>query len=149
MLLSFAPFSEIRGALPIAIVWASKNNINYFFVFLLLLIINFLAVVVFFIFMDKFHHKLMNFKIYKNAFNKYVSKTRKKVKKFQSRFEKIGFLAIILFVSVPLPLTGGYSAAFISWALALNRRKSIISIFAGISIAALIIYLTTLKIISY
>ena len=52
----------------------------------------------------------------------------------------------MLFVAVPLPLTGAYSGTLLAWFFNLKRRKSYLAIFLGVLIAGIIVTLTTLGI---
>ena len=50
-----------------------------------------------------------------------------------------GYFALMLFVAVPLPVTGAWSGSLIACVLGLNRWKSFLAISAGIIIAGLIV----------
>jgi len=56
---------------------------------------------------------------------------------------------LFIFVAIPLPLTGAYTGTFISWVLGLDRKKSILAISLGVLTAGIIIYFSTLGIISF
>ena len=86
----------------------------------------------------------MNVKIYKKLSEKYLRKFQKRVDKFEKKYEAGGFLALILFVAVPLPGTGAWSGCLVSWLLDLDRKKSILAIGSGIIIAGILILLGTL-----
>jgi len=77
-----------------------------------------------------------------------VKRFQKKVDKFEKRYETLGFLALVLFVSIPLPGTGAWTGCLISWSLGLDRKKSIIVISLGVLIAGIIILLGTLGFIN-
>jgi uncharacterized membrane protein len=86
----------------------------------------------------------MQFKTYRKVFYFYLNKIQRKVDRFEKKYEKIGFFALMLFVSIPLPGTGAWSGCIISWILGLERKKSIMAIAAGIMIAGALILLGTL-----
>jgi uncharacterized membrane protein len=52
-----------------------------------------------------------------------------------------GYLALALFVSVPLPVTGAWTGTLVAYVLGLDRRKSTIAIELGVLIAATIVTL--------
>jgi len=91
----------------------------------------------------------MHLKIYRKSFEFYLKKIQKKVDKFEIRYNKLGFIALMLFVAIPLPGTGAWSGCLLSWILGLERKKSIIAIAAGVMIAGLIILFGTLGAISF
>jgi len=66
---------------------------------------------------------------------------QKKIDKFERKYQKIGFLALMLLVAIPLPGTGAWTGCIISWVLGLERKKSIMAISAGVMIAGVLILL--------
>jgi uncharacterized membrane protein len=86
----------------------------------------------------------MRIKLYQDFFNRILSKTRKKAKEVEKKIDKFGYLALVLFVAIPLPGTGAWTGAFISWLLGLDRKKSLIAISTGVLIAGLIVLLISL-----
>ncbi|MEK6834799.1 MAG: small multi-drug export protein [Nanoarchaeota archaeon] len=140
ILLSILPISELRGAIPYAI----SNNINPWFAFILAVLSNFLVVPITFFFLDNLHKHFLKINIYKKFFNKYIENKRKSLEKhIGTKFE---FWALMIFVLIPLPMTGGYSGTLLAWFFKLKRRKSYLAIFLGISIAGIIVTLITLGI---
>ena len=59
----------------------------------------------------------------------------------------MGFLALVLFVAVPLPGTGAWTGCLASWLLGLERKKSILAIACGVLIAGIYVLLGTMGII--
>ncbi|MBN2202608.1 MAG: small multi-drug export protein [Candidatus Aenigmarchaeota archaeon] len=74
-------------------------------------------------------------------FNRYLEKARKKG---QPYVDKYGVLGLTLFISLPTPLTGTYTASILSWLLNLDWKKSFIAIAIGSTIGGLIILSTIL-----
>jgi uncharacterized membrane protein len=148
IILTILPISELRGGLPLAIIYAKDYNISIMLIFSLIILLNILIIFFIFYFLDNVHHVFMNFKFYKKFFEIYVKRFQKKVDKFEKRYEALGFLALVLFVSIPLPGTGAWTGCLISWSSGLDRKKSIIAISLGILIAGIIILLGTLGFIN-
>mgnify|MGYP001602938449 CR=1 FL=1 len=140
ILLSILPISELRGAIPYAII----NNIDPLIAFLIAILGNFLVIPITFFFLDNLHHYFLKNKHYEKFFNKYVEAKRKSFEKHVGT--KFEFWALVIFVAIPLPGTGGYSGALLAWIFNLKRRKSYLAIFLGILIAGIIVTLTTLGI---
>ncbi|MEK6906901.1 MAG: small multi-drug export protein [Nanoarchaeota archaeon] len=140
ILLSILPVSELRGAIPYGI----SNNINPLLTFFIAVLANFLVAPFGFFFLDNLHKHFLKIKSYNRFFNKYIEIKRKSFEKHVgTSFE---FWALMIFVAIPLPLTGAYSGALIAWFFDLKRRKSYLAIFLGILIAGIIVTLTTLGI---
>ena len=122
--LTLMPVTELRAGLPLAIIYAVDKNIPIFWIFLLIVSANIAVIFFIFYFLDK------------------------KAEKFEKKYEEAGFLALLIFVAVPLPGTGVWTASIISWLLNLDRKKSILAISAGVFIAGIIVLLGTLGFIS-
>ena len=149
IILTVMPVTELRAGLPLALSFAKESGIPVFLIFLLIVLINILMIFVIFFFLDNLHDKFMEIKIYRYLFNKYLKKIQKKVDKFEKKYNEKGFLALAVFVAIPLPGTGAWSGCLLSWILGLERKKSIIAIAAGVMIAGLIILFGTLGAISF
>lgn len=144
LLLTVMPFTELRVGLPLAINYAAEQNIPVIYIFSLIVLLNVLVIFFIFYFLDNLHHLFMNFKIYRNNFEFFLKRFQRKVDRLEKRHESIGFIALVFFVSVPLPLTGAWSGCLASWILGLDRKKSILAISLGVLIAGIIILIGTL-----
>jgi len=145
--LTLVPFIELRGGLPLVIIHAKEQSLQLWPFLILVLFLNSLIVLILFFFLDFLHEKFLKIAFYRKSFEKYLSRSRKKIEKFQEKHKKIGFLALTLFTAIPLPITGAYSATLISWLTGLNRIKSFISITLGLIISETIILVITLGLI--
>jgi len=47
----------------------------------------------------------------------------------------------MLFVAVPLPVTGAYTGTMGAWVLGLGKRKTMLAVSAGVAIAGIIVSL--------
>ena len=70
-------------------------------------------------------------------FKKYLERVRKKGKPY---VDKYGFFGLTLFIALPAPLTGTYTASILSWFLDLDWKKSFLAIVVGSFIGALVIF---------
>jgi uncharacterized membrane protein len=141
LILSATPIGELRVALPIALlsfkmplIWAYVLSVvgNMLPVFLLLLFWRFIA---------KFLMK--RFKIFDRFFIWLFNRTRKK---FAHRYEKWGKLALILFVAIPLPITGAWTGSVAAWLFDFKYWESVLLIFLGVCISGVIVSLLSLGI---
>lgn len=146
--LSVLPIAELRGGLPLAILWANDSNVPVFLVFFLILLLNILVIFFIFYFLDNLHHVFLKIKIYNRIFEKYMTRFQKKINVFEKKYKTLGFLALILFVAVPLPGTGAWTGCLLSWVVNLDRKKSVLAIALGVSIAGILILLGTLGLIN-
>ncbi len=148
LLLTILPISELRIGLPLVVDYALRNNISLLPLFILVLMLNLLVIFFVFFFLDYLHKHLLKIKAYRKGFDFYLEKLRKRVDKFEKKFNEVGFLALILFVAIPLPGTGAYTGSLVVWVLGLERKKSIISIALGVLLAGLLILLGSLGLLS-
>lgn len=144
ILLSMLPIIELRGGLPLAINYAIQNNLSVLIVSFLIILSNILVIFFVFFFLDNLHKIFLKFSFYKKFFNFYLDKMQKKIDKFEKKYSALGFLALAIFVAVPLPGTGAWTGTLISWILGLDRKKSIFSIAVGVIIAGILVLLMTL-----
>lgn len=82
------------------------------------------------------HSRLFNW-----FFQKLFARTRRKHTK---RFETMEEIALVAFVAIPLPMTGGWSGALAAFVFGISPKKSIPLIFLGVLIAGIIVSLLTL-----
>tara|TARA_Y100000310_G_scaffold133129_1_gene132044 strand:+ start:1912 stop:2391 length:480 start_codon:yes stop_codon:yes gene_type:complete len=149
LILTIMPITELRVGLPLAIVYAIEKDISIFLIFSTVLLLNILIIFFIFYFLDNLHNIFMNIKIYKTFFGLYIKRFQKRIDKFEKKYESLGFLALILFVAIPLPVTGVWTGCLISWLLDLDRKKSILAIALGTIIAGTLILFGTLGFITF
>lgn len=142
--LSILPISELRGG----IIYAILNGVSPWKAFLMCTIANIIMVFFIFLFLDFLHKRFLKIKLYEQFFNYYLIRIRKRVDKFEKQYAIYGFLALTLFVAVPLPVTGAWTGCLISWLLSLERKKSILAVSSGVLIAGILVLLASLGIIS-
>jgi len=139
IILSMLPISELRGGIPFA--YFSGIGIVKAFVFCVLA--NVLAIPITFFFMDYLHNHLIKIKAYRTFFNRHLDKARKKFE--EGAGTKWAFLALVLFVGIPLPMTGAYTGTLLAWFFKMERKKAYLSVFTGIIIAGIIVSIIVLS----
>ncbi len=70
-------------------------------------------------------------------FEKYLERVRRKGRPY---VDKYGFFGLTLFIALPTPLTGTYTASILSWFLDLDWKKSFLAIALGSAIGAVVIF---------
>mgnify|MGYP001070820296 CR=1 FL=1 len=137
LLISALPVSELRGAIPVGI-GIYKFSITK--TLLLALIGNMSFVVPFLWFLNNIHIYFMKFYYYNKFFTWWFNRVKPKTKSI----EKYEYIGLALFVAIPFPATGAWSGCVASYILGLDFWKSIVAIFAGVIIAAIIVTIITI-----
>lgn len=134
LLATVSPVSELRGGIPLGI----SLGLDPLFIFCIAVVANavlfFPIVLALRLFYDSILSRLQ-------IFNRYLDNVRRKGK---PKVDRYGFLALTLFVAIPLPVTGVYTASILSWLLGINWRKAFPAIGLGVIIAGIIVLLVTL-----
>ncbi len=131
--LSILPIAELRGGIPYGILQAEMNPVLVYFISCSANILAFPAV---FLFINLFHGPLLKWGFYERMFEKIVARTRRKL---ESKVEKYGFWALMIFVMIPLPVTGAYTGSLAAWIFGLPRKKAFFAVTLGVLIAGIIV----------
>lgn len=129
-LLAMTPVGELRIALPTAL---TIYHLDWQWAYLISVIGNLVPVVFFLLFLEPLSKWLSkNFRIFQRFFAWLFERTRKK---YNSRMEKYGYPALVIFVAIPLPITGGWTGALIAFLFGISFKKAFPLIALGIMIA--------------
>lgn len=131
-LLSIAPISELRGGIPYAI----NKDIHFLIAYFICVGSNLLAFPIVYFFLEFLHPIFLKIKIYQVIFDKLVIRTRRKI---ENNIEKWGFWGLMIFVMIPLPVTGAYTGSFAAWLFNIPKRKAFLSVSLGVIIAGIIV----------
>ena len=137
ILLGIVPVSELRGAIP----YAYFNGVPLWLSAVIGVLSNALVPFIGFIFLGTLHKLLDKWGAYHRLFEKTVAKARTKV---GEKVRKYGLWGLMVFVAVPLPITGAWTGTIGAWVLGLDRKKSILSILLGILISGTIVTIVIL-----
>ncbi|NPE31245.1 small multi-drug export protein [Methanococcoides sp. SA1] len=138
IILSALPISELRGAIPIAIGVYGIGPIEAYF---LAVLGNLIPVIPLLLFLEPVSNFLRRFKVGDMFFTWLFTRTRQK---HSERMEKYGPLALTLFVAIPLPVTGAWTGCAAAFVFGIKFRYALLSIFAGVLIAGIVVTLVTL-----
>jgi len=58
--------------------------------------------------------------------------------KYSSRFKKLGALALVTFVAIPLPITGAWTGTLAAYIFRIPPKKALPLIFAGVLVAGVV-----------
>jgi uncharacterized membrane protein len=126
------PIAELRGGIP----YALAHDIHPLTAYFICCTANMLAFPLVYIFFNFFHDLFNKMEWYRNLFDKLVLRTRKKV---EGNLEKWGFWGLMIFVMIPLPVTGAYTGSFAAWLFGIQKRKAFLAVTLGILIAGVIV----------
>ena len=132
-----SPISELRGAIPIAIV---GFHFPWYYAFLLAIIGNLLPVPLLLLFFGTLPKLLNKIGILDTMSHRLSERTRRRGKIIE-RYERIG---LILFVAIPLPITGAWTGSLAAVLFGIKFKYAFLSIFIGILIAGSIVTGATL-----
>lgn len=149
LLLTVLPFIELRGGLPVIVDYAIQNGQSIWPYFFIVIFLNVLVILLIFMFFDLLHNVFMRLEWYQKIIGKILARIQKRMDKVKDRMDRWGYFALMLFVAVPLPVTGAWSGSLIAWALGLNRWKSFLAISAGVVIAGLIVLFASFGLLSW
>ena len=138
ILISIIPIAELRGGIPYAIT----NDMNPVLAYFICVGANILAFPISFFFLEFLHPLFLKMVFYENLYENFVVKTRRKL---DSKIEKYGFWGLMVFVMIPLPVTGVYTGSFAAWLMNIPKKKAFLSIALGVIISGIIVTIIMLS----
>lgn len=144
-LISMVPLIELRGAIPYAVgVNNLGGNLNMVVVYILAILGNMLPVPFIYLFARKVLEWGKDKKYIGKFFTFCLEKGEKGGKKLQAKAGKGLFIALMLFVGIPLPGTGAWTGTLAASILDMGFKKSIIAVMLGVIIAGVIMGLASM-----
>ena len=137
VMLAMMPISELRGAIPLAFKYA----LNPYVAIPIIILANFIPVPFILFFLKPVEKWLRKWRFWDNLLNKIFEHTRKKTKRSIEKWES---LALIIFVAIPLPVTGAWTGSLAAYLFGLDFKKSLLFILIGICMAACIVTTATI-----
>lgn len=139
-----APILELRGAIPLAIF---QYNFSPIEAFVVSVIGNIFPVII----LLKYLEPVSNFlsaksKFFKSFFNWLFTRT---CTKHSKQFEIWGAVALVIFVAIPLPLTGAYSGVVAAFVFCIPPKKALPLIALGVALAGIIVTLSTVGLLTF
>ena len=129
---SALPFLELRGGIPVAMI---LFDFPWYYAFLLAVIGNLLPVPFILFFLDSITRFLSKVKLF-DRFLKWLFERTRRRGRFIERYKRIG---LVLFVAIPLPVTGAWTGSLAAVLFGLKFRHAFVSILAGVLIAGVIV----------
>lgn len=142
-LVSMVPLIELRGAVPIGLSNLFGEAIPIIPLYIICILGNMLPVPIIFFFARKVLVWGKDKKIIGKFFTFCLEKGEKGGKKLQEKAGKGLYIALFLFVGIPLPGTGAWTGTLAASFLDMDFKKSTIAIMSGVVLAGIIMGLAS------
>ncbi len=139
-LISMVPIVELRGAIPVAVA----NDLNMVWAYIICIVGNMLPVPFIYLFARKVLIWGKDKKYIGKFFTFCIEKGEKGGKKLQAKAGKGLFVALMLFVGIPLPGTGAWTGTLAASFLDMGFKKSVIAVTLGVIMAGIIMGLASM-----
>jgi uncharacterized membrane protein len=140
LFIALLPIVELRGAIPWAI---GVGGLSWSTAYLLSVVGNFLPVLPILWLLGPAERLLRGWPLMDRFFGWLFARTRSRSAVVQ-KYEALG---LMLFVAVPLPVTGAWTGCVAAYLFGIRHRFAVPAIIAGILIAGVVVTLATLGII--
>jgi len=131
------PILELRGSIPVGLL---SFKLPLAKVFILSVIGNLIPIPFLLLFLKPVSEKLRHFKLWRKFFDYLFERTKRKA----SLIEKYEALGLVLFVAIPLPVTGAWTGSIAASLFKIRFRYAFSSICLGVLIAGIIVSATTI-----
>jgi uncharacterized membrane protein len=135
--LAVSPISELRGAIPLAVL---EYDFPWYYAYIIAVIGNMLPVPFILLFLNAVTRVLSRFPLFDRFFKWLFAYTRHRGTLIE-KYERVG---LVLFVAIPLPVTGAWTGSIAAVLLGMKFNRAILSIFLGVLIAGVIVTCLTL-----
>lgn len=131
MIIAMLPISELRGAIPVALAMGLSPLESY----VLSVLGNLLPIIPVLFLLEPVSNRLRHFKLCKAFFDWLFERTKSKADLIQ-KYEALG---LMLFVAVPLPMTGAWTGCIAASLFKIRFRYAFVAISLGVLEAGLIV----------
>lgn len=148
--ISMIPLIELRGAIPVAAAWGlmpTGNLPQLIATYALCIVGNMLPVPVIYLFARKFLEWGQDKKLIGGICTFFLTKGARAGKKLEAKAGNGMFIALLLFVGIPLPGTGAWSGTLAASLLDMKFKPTILAVMAGVLLAGIIMLLASLGVL--
>ncbi len=148
--ISMVPLVELRGAIPVAAAWGlmpTDNLLQLVFTYGIIIIGNMLPVPVIYLFARKFLEWGKDKKFIGKICTFFLTKGTAAGEKLQQKAGHGLFIALMLFVGIPLPGTGAWSGTLGASLLGMRFRQTTAAVMCGVLMAGVIMLLASLGVL--
>jgi uncharacterized membrane protein len=141
-IIAMLPIVELRGSIPIAIGYFGIGPIDSF---ILSVIGNMIPVPFILWLLGPVEKLIRRTGLFERTFDRISASAMNRTSR---SIEAYKFLGLAVFVAIPLPVTGAWTASLVAYLLRMNRKNAIASIFLGVLAAGIIVTLASMCVIS-
>ena len=142
-LIAMVPLIELRGAIPVAYTikaaMANPEEFSLLWAYVVIAVGNMLPVPFIFFFARKVLEWGKDKKLTAKFFTWCLEKGHKGGEKLQSKAGRGLYVALLLFVGIPLPGTGAWTGTLAASFLDMDFKKSMLSVVGGVALAGIIV----------
>ena len=139
-IVSMIPLIELRGAIPIAYIFkAGDPGINLVLSYIIIAVGNMVPVPIIYFFARKVLEWGADKPVIGKFFTFCLEKGHKGGEKLQSKAGRSLFVALMLFVGIPLPGTGAWTGTLAASILDMKFKDSITAVICGVALAGIIV----------
>lgn len=133
-LMAMLPITELRAAIPFAM---GVFDLPVWEIYIWAVIGNLIPALILVWFLKPVSEWLMKHsRIFEKFFNWWFNKV---TKKFEGKYIKYGEIALVLFVAIPLPITGAWTGSVASFLFKIPRKQAMLFITVGVLIAGVVV----------
>ena len=136
VVVSALPFSELRGGIPLAVYYGFSPVKAY----TIGVIGNLLPIPFLLLFLEQLRNFVLKLRWISAIYLFFERRTEKR----REIIDRYGYFGLLLFVAIPLPVTGAWTGTLISFLLKLNPLRSFLFIAAGVLIAGIVVMATVM-----
>ncbi|PIW36900.1 MAG: ligand-binding protein SH3 [Candidatus Kerfeldbacteria bacterium CG15_BIG_FIL_POST_REV_8_21_14_020_45_12] len=141
-IIAMLPIAELRGAIPAGLVMGLSWQQAAFYA----VIGNLIPVVIIVYVIEPVSNFLrQRVPIFDRFFTWLFARTREK---FYEKHAKWGDFALVVFVAIPLPVTGAWTGALASWLFGIAPKRALPLISIGVILAAIIVTALSVGVVS-
>ena len=134
ILLSMSPLGEHKIAMPLAMT--PEFDLEVWQAWLICTGANLVTPPIIWYFLNNINHKLIKYDTYrKHAFDL----ARYAKRKLGNNVDKYGFWGIMIFIMIPLPMTGSYTGILAAWIVGLHKKPAYLAGYFGIILSSIIV----------
>ena len=140
-IVSMIPLIELRGAIPVAYIFEGLNpdGFNLLLGYVIIAIGNMIPVPIIFFFARKVLEWGKDKPVIGKFFTFCLEKGHKGGEKLQAKTGRGLFVALMLFVGIPLPGTGAWTGTLAASILDMKFKDSILAVICGVALAGIIV----------
>ena len=131
-LISISPFGEARAGIP----YGELNGLPILLVFVIGLAANLLIFPLFYRAIEFSKKYFSKNEFYKKSVIYLSSRARSRTK---TMIKKYGVWGLMVFVMIPLPVTGAYTGTIAAYLFRISYKKSLIAISIGVTISSIMV----------